>query len=548
MAKPALYAQMVLQFFDDDGAPINGGKLYFYEAGTTTAKDTYTDSTLGTANPNPIILDSAGRPDNSGSPIDIWLDGTYKLVVKSSDDTTTYRTVDNLTALAEATGYVAKTADYTITAADYGKLVNVDATSAPVTITLLAAATAGAGFFIRVAKSDNSANAVTIDGDGSETINGTTTYALNDQYSMVELMSDGSNWVVASEKVLDPRFTEINDTNGNEEIVFNATASAVNQIDITNAATGNAPEIAASGDDTNVDLEIEAKGTGTIKFGTDSTGGVEVVQGDITVSSGDLTVTNEDSRTNSVDRPATITSTTDNTPAAGIGTGILLRAESANEAPSDFGALDFVSTDVTAASEDTDFVVQTRVAGAALADAYKFRVTDTGNYIFTGAPSTERLMTLPNRAGTFTVEGPTARAYHDGTQTISGSTTAKIQLDTESWDSDNYFDSSTNYRFTPLVEGYYQVNCGFAFDSSGADRPGELFLYKNGSIFVSHRQPQDPLDGASINGTVLSALVYLNGSTDYIEMYVRNNNGSGSLTVSDESARTFMDIHFVRGA
>lgn len=55
---------------------------------------------------------------------------------------------------------------------------------------------------------------------------------------------------------------QINDTNGNEQVKFTATTSAVNEITVTNAATGNAPEISATGGDTNVDLKLKGKGTG----------------------------------------------------------------------------------------------------------------------------------------------------------------------------------------------------------------------------------------------------------------------------------------------
>tara|TARA_Y100000592_G_scaffold62053_1_gene96919 strand:- start:5761 stop:6990 length:1230 start_codon:yes stop_codon:yes gene_type:complete len=57
----------------------------------------------------------------------------------------------------------------------------------------------------------------------------------------------------------------INDENGNQQIIFQTTGSAVNQIDVTNAATGNAPSISATGDDTNVSLNLVAKGTGSVQ-------------------------------------------------------------------------------------------------------------------------------------------------------------------------------------------------------------------------------------------------------------------------------------------
>ncbi len=60
----------------------------------------------------------------------------------------------------------------------------------------------------------------------------------------------------------------INDENGNEQIIFQTTSSAVNQFDVTNAATGNAPSISATGGDTNIDVAIIPKGSGETKVGT----------------------------------------------------------------------------------------------------------------------------------------------------------------------------------------------------------------------------------------------------------------------------------------
>jgi len=59
----------------------------------------------------------------------------------------------------------------------------------------------------------------------------------------------------------------IQDENGNEQITFQTTASAVNQIDVTNAATGNAPDISATGGDTNIDFNINPKGIGRVTLG-----------------------------------------------------------------------------------------------------------------------------------------------------------------------------------------------------------------------------------------------------------------------------------------
>jgi len=69
------------QFFDSNGAPLAGGLLYTYNAGTTTPVSTYTSRSGAAYNTNPIVLDSAGR-----TPAEIWLEGgvLYKFVLKDS--------------------------------------------------------------------------------------------------------------------------------------------------------------------------------------------------------------------------------------------------------------------------------------------------------------------------------------------------------------------------------------------------------------------------------------------------------------------------------
>lgn len=72
-----------------------------------------------------------------------------------------------------------------------------------------------------------------------------------------------------------PKFANggfIADNNGNEQIKFATTASAVNEITVTNAATGNGPAIAASGGDANIDLNLSGKGTGVVKVNGDEVG------------------------------------------------------------------------------------------------------------------------------------------------------------------------------------------------------------------------------------------------------------------------------------
>lgn len=84
------------QFFDNNGVILSGGKLYTYQAGTTTNQATYTSSSGSIAHTNPIVLDSAGRVPGG----EIWLvvDLSYKFVLKTSAEVT-IGTYDNVTGI-----------------------------------------------------------------------------------------------------------------------------------------------------------------------------------------------------------------------------------------------------------------------------------------------------------------------------------------------------------------------------------------------------------------------------------------------------------------
>jgi hypothetical protein len=89
MATTSLSPTPKLQFFDANGAPLAGGLLYTYEAGTTTPLATYTDSTGNFANTNPIVLDSRGEAN-------VWLGAAiYKFALYTSAGVLIW-TVDNI--------------------------------------------------------------------------------------------------------------------------------------------------------------------------------------------------------------------------------------------------------------------------------------------------------------------------------------------------------------------------------------------------------------------------------------------------------------------
>ena len=100
----SIFGGVGAQFFDNNGNPLSGGKIYTYEAGTTTPLATYTSSTGNTAHANPIVLDSGGRVPSGG---EIWNQlQLYKFVLKTSADVT-IATYDNVGGSFNATSVIA---------------------------------------------------------------------------------------------------------------------------------------------------------------------------------------------------------------------------------------------------------------------------------------------------------------------------------------------------------------------------------------------------------------------------------------------------------
>ena len=143
---------------------------------------------------------------------------------------------------------------------------------------------------------------------------------------------------------------------------------------------------------------------------------------------------------------------------------------------------------------------------------------DTSGAITLAAPAVSgtNTATLPAATGTVMVSGnmPAFSAYKTSNQTgITSTVDTKITFPTEEFDTNSCYDAS-NSRFTPNVAGYYHVIC--EMDCYGLTGLAIPRVYKNGSSFKT---------GASSNATcteqyaLVSALVYCNGTTDYIEIY-----------------------------
>lgn len=149
-------------------------------------------------------------------------------------------------------------------------------------------------------------------------------------------------------------------------------------------------------------------------------------------------------------------------------------------------------------------------------------------------------ITLPASTGTLAltsqlpVAGPSFSAYGAGTQTVSSGYT-KVQLANEEWDTANCFDNVTNYRFTPNVAGYYQLNGQVSTQNSTRNMAR---IYKNGSNYKV---------GTDISGyqAQVSCIAYANGTTDYFELYIYVGVGG---TLNGSSAETWFQGALIRTA
>jgi hypothetical protein len=160
----------------------------------------------------------------------------------------------------------------------------------------------------------------------------------------------------------------------------------------------------------------------------------------------------------------------------------------------------------------------------------------TSAYLLDGSVTQAKLST--NVAG----NGPTFYAYKTGTQTLTTNVYSKILFQGEIWDSNNNFASST---FTPTVAGYYQVNaCCYYFSSTSNSRASTQF-YKNGSLYSFGQY----LTGLTTSDFMLTAssIVYMNGTTDYLEVYGVVTSG-GTIGVDAGFQVTYFNGSLVRAA
>jgi alpha-tubulin suppressor-like RCC1 family protein len=142
------------------------------------------------------------------------------------------------------------------------------------------------------------------------------------------------------------------------------------------------------------------------------------------------------------------------------------------------------------------------------------------------------------------VNGPAFRAYVDGGQTIVQGAQRKVTFGSETFDTDGCFASS---KFTPNIEGYYQLNATVRI--SGTSGTGEvmLILYKNGTEYARGTNESGVEQGNNFYSMQVSDIAYANGTTDNFEIYIQQSSGADRTTTAGSTISYFSGI-MVRGA
>jgi hypothetical protein len=143
--------------------------------------------------------------------------------------------------------------------------------------------------------------------------------------------------------------------------------------------------------------------------------------------------------------------------------------------------------------------------------------------------------------------GPAFYAYaNNTTQTIPTGVQTKVLFQVEEYDTNNCF---ANSKFTPTVEGYYQLNAAVRVEGTSGTGEMMIVIWKNGSEYKRGTNQSGTQIASDFWTMQVSGMVYANGTTDYFEIYVQQGSDNNrNLTTVNARNITWFDGALVRGA
>ena len=255
-----------------DGSANAGGKVYTCDAGTVCGpstsdpKTTWSDSGKVSASLNPVILDSNGKAN-------IYADGLYKFQIYTSGDVLV-ETIDNVYYVVISTSVQVQA---TLTPSSQTIATTVDtyycnAQSGAVTTDFTGVSAVGnTGKRFTFKKTDSTVNSCTIDVLSSQTIDGSTTAVLSNQYDDITIESDGTNWTIVSSSIVSTlNATIVNSTSMFTNTIGEKTSGVGVTIDSFKIIdNGIAPSSWPSFDATKDGAQANITGTQKVTFGTE---------------------------------------------------------------------------------------------------------------------------------------------------------------------------------------------------------------------------------------------------------------------------------------
>jgi len=161
----------------------------------------------------------------------------------------------------------------------------------------------------------------------------------------------------------------------------------------------------------------------------------------------------------------------------------------------------------------------------------------TANSVVTSNITDGAISAAKLASGVLSTNTPAFEAYLGGSggQALSNDTVTKVQFGSELYDTNNTYDNSSNYRFTPGVAGKYFIYASLLYDTSGNDQLGPHYIYfkKNGSYVL--QTLNNPGTHYFRQNFVHQTAVVDSDTNDYFEVFARVNtvSGSGQLLESD---------------
>lgn len=508
----ALLPEIKAEFFHN-GVPLAGGLVYFYEPGTSTPKTSYADALGAVPNSNPVVLDSQGRAS-------IFINGFYKVVVTTALGTPVYDQ-DN------------------VSASPFQTLTVSEWITSGVTPTYLSATTFSVdgdytGLFqvgrrirtVDVGGTDYGVVAAAVFATGITTV----TVSLDSGSLDSGLASVDVGILSLTNKSLptEPTVTKTDDyvlakTDDGKTIIFDKATGVTATLPETSinkvfTVTIASPAVFSSTAHTfSINDAIHFTTTGALPTGLTVGTIYYIISAGFTVDAYQVSTSRGGAAVNTSGTQSGTHTAYRETAAVPNGWKVRLKDLGAGTLTIT-GTVDGIlnptlpqTGEMVIYSNGTWFYLDAPTRVRADGALRTFSATPAANSaVVSGSDSFLAQGWFANR--------PAFSAYYSGTPVTATGSFQKITLNTEEYDTNNNFDSTTNYRFTPTVAGKYLLTGSMQCQGTTTLTNIALAIYKNGTIYKREQRVLSFTAGA-IQTIPITTLVDANGSTDYFELY-----------------------------